>query len=273
MEDIQIITSRENRRLQHFRKVRDGKVKDQIFLEGARLVEEAMGSGIYAVEALISEEFHNNPRGAAILEELYRRSVSISETSQKLIRGVADTINPQGIILLAARPRTGPFDTADADISRPFFLYLHEINDPSNVGAVFRTAEAAGVAGVFLSRGSADPFSPKALRSGLGANLRVPIWENAGLEQAVSWVKEMEGQSAAADTKGILSCWDYDWTGTRLLVLGSEAHGLTESELGFVDEIVRIPMKAQVESLNLAVAAAVILFEAERQRSIKNRVS
>ncbi len=267
MDEIQKITSRENARLQHFRKVRDGKVADQIFIEGARLAEETLRTDVSIIDALVSTDFIGRPRSAPIIAELIRREIKLIETGPKLFGGIADTVNSQGIILLANRPRTGPISFDGLSAGQAMFLYLHEISDPSNLGAVFRTAEAADVTGIVISARSADPFSPKCLRAGLGSNLRLQIWENAVLQDAADLMKNFNGTTVAADIKGKLSYTEYSWKGPRMLVMGSEAHGLSDEYLDIAEEIVRIPMKAQIESLNLAVAAGVILFEAARQRS------
>jgi TrmH family RNA methyltransferase len=152
-------------------------------------------------------------------------------------------------------------------VSDSIVVYLNKINNPSNLGAVMRTAEAAGATGIITSPGSVDAFSPKSLRASMGSAFRLPIVQNIPLIDAHHWAKENGMTCVAADISGGISYTAVDWNGPKLLVLGSEAHGLSDKDLNLIDEKIVIPMHAGVESLNLAVSAAVILFEAARQRS------
>ena len=146
-------------------------------------------------------------------------------------------------------------------------MFLNEVNDPSNLGAVFRTADAAGVAGIVVSKGSADVFSPKALRAAMGASLRIPLWENADFVDVILWSRTNGLRTTAADIGGEIEYTQIDWKLPRMVVFGSEAHGLSREALEIIDETMMISMQNGVESLNLAVSAGIILFEAVRQKS------
>lgn len=267
MHEIDKIKSRDNARLVHIRKVRDGKMAGEIFLEGSRLVEEALRSDVRLLECVLTAAFGESERSRSILNRLSSSDVRVSEIPEPVLKSIADTANPQGIILTAERPAAG-FDRMPEIAPTPgLFVYLYEINDPSNLGAVLRSAEAAGVSGVILSPRSADPFSPKALRAGMGSNLRVPVWENADLTECFKWSREKGIRIAAADVSGTKSYTDLDWTSPSIVAFGSEAHGLDPVSRAAADEIFRIPMKNGVESLNLAVSAGIVFFEAVRQNS------
>ena len=265
MADISRITSRENRRLVEIRKVRDGKMPDRIFIEGVRLTEEAVRSGISILESVVSSSFLNSDRNAEMIQRLADRNVPIIETPDRIYSSLSDTVNSQGVICIAERPASGS-DRLTAASDHGLFVFLHETNDPSNLGAVLRTAEAAGVGGALISRGSADVFSPKALRSGMGSTFRLPIWSDAVLEKAVEWAREKGVQVIAADISGTRPYSAIDWRRPSLVVFGSEAHGLGTDDLRLADAVVSIPMQNHVESLNLAVSSGIILFEAVRQR-------
>jgi RNA methyltransferase, TrmH family len=254
---IELITSRNNQRLVNARKVRDGRVADKMFIEGRRLVREALRSDITIEECFFSDEFDDDELRKAFHGPVF-------ELPTTLFRSIADTDTPQGIIIIAQRPNTSSI-TVDLTSAVPLLIYLHEINNPSNLGAVIRTAEAAGVTGVIVSTDSADVFSPKALRAAMGSSFRVAMWQDAGFAEALRWAKKNDLISTAADVSGSLSYTAADWKKPRLLICGSEAHGLTEEQLEKVDESIRIPMENTVESLNVAVSAGVILFEAKRQ--------
>ena len=265
MSEIEKITSRDNQRLVNARKVRDGHDKSRLFIEGRRLVDEALISKIAIDECFYVEDF----RDTELLSTVAAKAPKIVEVSQRLLRSIADTDNSQGIILIAERPNNGAAAIEDALTARrpivPIVLFLKEINSPSNLGAVLRTAEAAGIAGVVVSKNSADVYSSKSLRAAMGASFRVPIWDGAAFDEVLVWSKKLGLKSTAADIGAVISYTQIDWRVPRLVVFGSEAHGLTASELTTIDEHLKIPMESGVESLNLAVSAGVILFEARRQ--------
>ena len=139
------------------------------------------------------------------------------------------------------------------------------VNDPSNLGAVIRTAEAAGARGVIIAKGSADPFSPRSLRASMGSAFRMPIWSDAEVTKVLEWAREHQTIITATAADDGISYLKVDWTRPRIVVFGSEAHGVGKTLLSAADEKVRIPIVNDVESLNLAVSAGVLLFEARRQ--------
>ena len=257
------IMSRDNRRLVNARKVRDGKAREQIFVEGRRLVEEALRSELVIDGCFVVDSFHDKE----LLEAIAKRTNQFAEIPEKLFASIADTQQPQGIILIAKRPKTDA-ETIGSNLgpdALPIVIFLNEINNPSNLGAIMRTAEAARVGGVIVSNGSADVFSPKALRAAMGSSFRLPIWENAGFDEVLLWAKERKLTATAADIAAANVYTQIDWKKPRLLIFGSEAHGLGDIELEKIDGKIRIPMGNTVESLNLAVSAGIILFEAKRQ--------
>ncbi|MBV9215143.1 MAG: RNA methyltransferase [Acidobacteria bacterium] len=247
------ITSRDNQRLIQARKVRDGLDKSAIFIEGKRLADEAIKSGIKISECFVSEAFNPN-------DMVDRIEAPVFQLSEKIFKSIADTDSPQGLILIAERPTRQAYVPRDL----PIDLFLNEINNPSNLGAILRTAEAAGVERVILSRGSADPFSPKALRASMGSAFRVAIREGECLQYVVAAAGEQSTWVAGVDINGATEYTNFDWAGRGVLVFGSEAHGLSKDELLLCDDTIRIPMAAGVESLNLATSVAVILFEARK---------
>ena len=257
----QLITSRDNGRLMAARRVRDGRDKFRIFIEGRRLAEEAVRSGLKITECFLSDEFDDAGLVASINAPTFRMP-------EKVFKTVADTDSPQGIILVAERPEMRPFSKA----LLPVTLFLNEINNPSNVGAILRTAEAAGIGHVVLSSGSADPYAPKALRASMGSAFRMSIEEGESLREAAEVSRERGGIVTGADIQGGVSYVGVDWSKPRMLVFGSEAHGFSDEEKNLLDDTIRIPMAADVESLNLAVSAGIILFEARRQLTMGGSV-
>lgn len=186
---------------------------------------------------------------------------SVVKVASRLFESIADTTTSQGVIALAAKP-----SSRLENITLGLTVLLHRVNNPSNLGAIIRTAEAAGVAGLITTTGSADAFSPKSLRASMGSAFRLPIVEALDFEKAIAWAMKLGLVSTATDISGEKGYSDVDWNAPRLVVFGSEAHGLDERELAYIDEKILIPMENEVESLNLAVSSGIILFEAKRQR-------
>jgi TrmH family RNA methyltransferase len=255
------------------RKILAGQEDELILLEGVRLVEEGLRSEVGIVEALYTRRFADGDRGAEVLagitEKVFEDAVRdatecLSEVDEDVFATVTDTKTSQGIVMICRRPSTAFEDfTRHTSSAGGLFVALHEINNPSNLGAILRTAEAAGVAGVITTKSSADVFSAKSLRAGLGSNLRVPLWTGASFADVIAWAKERDLAATAADAHASLSYRDVDWSRPRVVVFGSEAHGLSPEELSMIDERMTIPMANGVESLNLAVSAGIILFEAK----------
>ena len=268
MEELQKITSLDNQRLIGARRIRDGHGTGKMFVEGKRLAAEALRSGVEIWECFVSEKFVESSENAELLETASAIARFTFELPDRIFNTIADTEHPQGIVLIAERP-VGSSERIETALARPdllpVVLLLFQINNPSNLGAILRTSEAAGVAGVIVTKESADVYSPKSLRASMGSAFRIPIWNEVSIEFALRWAKSRQIDATATTTEGNESYSALDWKKQRLLVFGSEAHGLSRNELEQVDQKIKIPMAASVESLNLAVAAGIILFEAKRQ--------
>ena len=273
MDQIQHISSRSNEKLKRARKVRDGSDTSMIFIEGVRLAEEAVRSELEIRSVFVSSSAVDNPRIASVLSGLRSSDAEIIGLAPDLLESIADTKTPQGIVLVADRPGTSREDFVLRVAQRPrppipLTLFLSEANNPSNLGAVLRTAEAAGVSGVITSSGSADAFSAKAIRASMGSAFRLPVWERADPEAVLEWAKFQGLSVVATRVSGARAYTETDWTEPHLLVFGSEARGLDEEFMGKDVEAVMIPMQNDVESLNLAVSCGIILFEAVRQNTL-----
>jgi TrmH family RNA methyltransferase len=150
--------------------------------------------------------------------------------------------------------------------ANPLLVVLHQINNPVNVGAILRTSEAAGAAGVIATKNTSDPFSPKSLRGAMGSAFRLPIWSGPTYAEMIDWCRERGIATICADVDASTAYTEIDWTRPSALILGPESTGLAPEELELADQRVSIPMKGMAESLNVAVAGGVLLFEAARQR-------
>ncbi|MCM3871091.1 MAG: RNA methyltransferase [Pyrinomonadaceae bacterium] len=263
---MKTISSRDNPILRRARLVRDGKIDDLIFVEGLRLAEEALHSGLDIDVVIYSDEIAEKERAARFLEAVALVCNRLISVSEKLLATISFTRTPQGIILLAKRPESGKTRLETRQDHRPLLVILHSLNNPVNVGAIMRSAEAAGATGIITTTNTADPFSPKSLRGAMGSAFRLPIWRGAGYRDALSWCAANNIRTVCADVKAGTLYTDVDWTTPRALIVGPESTGLSSEDVDAADEAVRIGMHGEVESLNVGVAAGVLLYEAARQR-------
>ncbi|HSK70691.1 MAG TPA: RNA methyltransferase [Pyrinomonadaceae bacterium] len=262
------ITSRDNPKLKFARKVRDGREKGAVFVEGFRLAEEAVKSDLQILECFLTEDFQQNERSRELIAEINQKTQNTFQIPAQIFNSLSDTQNSQGIILICEKPETGKEIVEKAFNGSfekfPLIVLLHQINNPSNLGAILRTAEAVGVSSVILTKNSADVFSPKALRGAMGASFRLKFWTNAGFREILDWSTDKNLTSICADINSEKSLWEVDWKKPRLLIFGSEAYGLSAEERSLVEESLIIPMETEVESLNLAVSCGIVLYEARR---------
>ncbi|MEO6588569.1 MAG: RNA methyltransferase [Pyrinomonadaceae bacterium] len=264
---MQKITSRDNQRLKFARTVRDGRQAGFIFVEGVRLVEEYLKSELKIADCFFSEEFLSNERNKKLFAQISGKTENLFEIPSAIFDSLSDTKNPQGLIIIGEKPQTD-FNTIDISSNEfkafPFAIYLKELNNPNNLGAILRTCEAVGVSNVIISKNSADVFSPKSLRAAMGAAFRLRFWTEADFETVLNWAKTNNLTTICADVNSEKNLWEIEWQKPRLIIFGSEAHGLTEAERKLIDEDLIILMENNVESLNLAVSGAIILYEAKR---------
>jgi RNA methyltransferase, TrmH family len=259
------INSRRNPLAQRARAVRDGRVRELVLLEGVRLCEDALRASVVFEAALYTRALAEDVRGHALLKRLGEVCRHTHAVSEDVLASVSDTKTPQGVVALARRPHTGR-ERIEQAAGLPLVVVLHRANNPSNAGAVLRVAEAAGATGVILTEGSTDPLSPKSLRGSMGSAFRLPLWTGPTLAEALGWCAARGIGTVATAAHAASLHTELDWRAPRAVVLGPEAGGLSAAEVGAADDAVRIPMREPVESLNLATALAVILYEAARQR-------
>lgn len=264
---IRSITSRDNSLLRVARAVRDGKNTEYIFVEGLRLCEEALRSALEIEALIVSEELLRKERAAAAIGELDQAARRSGSVSEKLLESISYTKTPQGIVVLARRPESSEKRLASGRDKNALLIVLHQINNPVNVGAILRTAEAAGAGGVITTRNTSDPFSPKSLRGAMGSAFRLAVWTGPTYEEMIEWCRSRKIDTVCADAGARLAHTDFNWTRATALILGPESTGLTDAETASANHVVRIPMQGAVESLNVSVAAGILLFEAARQRA------
>ncbi|HVF68773.1 MAG TPA: RNA methyltransferase [Pyrinomonadaceae bacterium] len=264
----ELITSRKNPLAQSARSVREGRERESVFVEGLRLCEEAVRAGVAFDFVLHTRALEENARGSRLLARLREVCPRVVAASEVVLESVSDTKTPQGVVAIVRRPESGP-EVLERVTQTPLVVILHGANNPSNAGAALRVAEAAGATGLVITKGSVDLFSPKSLRGSMGSAFRLPVWAGATFEEALAWCDARGIRAVATAASARVTHVEVDWTGPRAVVLGPEAGGLADEEVRACAEVLRVPMREPVESLNLTTALAVVLYEAARQRGFR----
>jgi RNA methyltransferase, TrmH family len=272
---VPAITSRQNPIVTRFRAAAKGDRADEILLDGAHLIAEAMAAGIRIREvAVLGSPGDIDSRGsrdiADIVDRLRRLAVPVTTASAAVMDALSPVQSASPIVAIADRPidvgsRASPaFRVYGAT---PFVLIAFDVQDPGNVGAIVRVAEAGGSSGVVCAGACADPFGWKALRGSMGSALRLPVLVYRDSREAVDEARRHGCRIVATAPRGGQPLFDADLRGSIAVLIGGEGPGLPAPWIDEADERVTIPMQPPVESLNTAVSAALIVYEARRQRT------
>ena len=255
-----MITSAQNERIKYTRSLGRRRVRQRegrFVVEGTRLVEEATRAGLQPAFALHTQAWAETAAGERLLPALSKAEEGCWLVSEAVLAACSDTQSPQGVLLVLPFVQIPP--------QSGLCLVLDQLRDPGNLGTILRSAKAAGVGEVILTPGTVDPYSPKVVRGAMGAHFYLSVsaltWPNIAerLAGRAVWLADMAGD--AADDA-------VDWVQPSALIVGGEAAGAGEEAATLATGRVAIPMAGQVESLNAAMAATVILFEAARQRRV-----
>lgn len=257
MKDFEEITSKENSLikltslLQSSAKAR--KENRLFVLEGLRICFDAFDNGILFDKVIVSTTALS--KYSLDIERLSQKAEECYKIPDSLFKKISDTTSPQGIIALAVIP-TKKSDLID---KKGRYIALENIADPSNLGAIARTAEALGVSGIILSAGCCDPYSPKSLRASMGTLLRMPVIVLDGFAEELK-KSGLKAYSCVVDSDAKLIN-KISFTDGSVLIIGNEANGITEETKQKSDELITIPMSGRAESLNAAVAASISMWE------------
>lgn len=275
-DSVMTITSKDNRWIKAFRAGLHGsgpKSAEAIAVEGPKLIDDALRAGLEAEALLVSESGEAAAQRILLAASTTDYGISpsrILRTTGKIFAAVTGTESPQGVAALFRQPSL-EFVSVLGHGATPLVLVLVGVQDPGNVGTAVRSAEAFGATGVIAARGTADPWSPKAVRASAGSALRMPILRGLAVSAVlaqlrISKVKIVAATSDdaenAASTNEALS----GFAGATALFIGSEGSGLPPEVIKSSDATIAIPMSGSIESLNAGVAASILLYEAARQR-------
>jgi TrmH family RNA methyltransferase len=259
------IVSVHNERVKHWSRLLEKKGRDReqkFIVEGVHLVCEALASDL-SVETVAYSKERGIPAEVARWHATAADRVEWIAVSEQVLAKCTDAQTPQPVFAVVAKPRWNEdmlFAARDSLV-----LVADGVRDPGNVGTMIRSADAVGATGVVLGKGTADPFNPKTVRSTMGSLFRVPVIE-ADLEPLLIRAKQSGAQLVQASLQANCSCYEADLTKPTWLIVGNEAAGVSPEIARLADLNVVIPMRGSAESLNVAMASTVLMFEAARQR-------
>jgi TrmH family RNA methyltransferase len=262
-----IITSAQNPRVKDAVRLRDRRHRaDQgrILIDGARELRRAIGAGVTLVETFICESLCQTDDSQQVLAELPNRDGELLHVSESVFQKLAFGERAEGVLSVAETPRPtlGALQLPDDAM----VAVLEGVEKPGNVGAVLRSADAAGVSAVIIADGRTDLYNPNAIRASLGTIFTLPVCEAASRE-VLDWLREHKFSIVAARVDGSVPYTEVDYRRRTAIVLGSEATGLSSVWSGPGVQAIRLPMLGVADSLNVSVTGAVVFYEALRQRN------
>lgn len=258
-----MITSKDNKQVKNIialqQKAKERREQKAFVVEGHKMVDETpknLLQAVYLSESYVAKQNSLPDYGAGVVVEVLSDSV---------FKAVSDTQTPQGILAIVRKPEY-ELNALLAKENR-MFLILEDVQDPGNLGTMMRTGEGAGVTGIIMSKNTVDLFNPKVIRSTMGSIYRVPFIIADDLEKTITQMKKAGVSLYAAHLKGENAYDAYDYKKDCGFLIGNEGNGLSDQIADMADTYIRIPMEGQLESLNAAVSAALLMYECHRQRS------
>ena len=278
---MEIISSKDNKRIKYIRSLLEKggirKKNHSFVVEGIKLVDEALEYG-NVLDIIVSESLYEeivsgdltrngllSDNGKHIIKQV-KQGTSLTVVSDAVFKSVSETITPQGILAEVEMPKHRLLEENFLEIvyektGKIKLLILEDTADPGNMGTIMRTAEAAGVTGVIMGKGTVDIFNPKVVRSTMGSIFRLPFAYVDDLKAVILGLKRDGISFYATHLKGKESYRDISYSDKAGILIGNEARGLSDEIANLADTYVIIPMQGKVESLNAAVAAALMMYE------------
>ncbi|QGU94967.1 RNA methyltransferase [Clostridium bovifaecis] len=263
---MNIIESKDNSLIKDIKKLNKKKYRveyGQFLVEGFRFVEEALKSTFKIPYIFISETSLEKFRSFG-MERLINCDTKVNCVKESLLKELCNTENPQGILAVVNNKRV------EIESKEGFYVLADRVQDPGNMGTIIRSAHAAGALGVIITKGTVDVYNDKTLRSTMGSIFNIPVIEDENF-QVIKSLKESGFKLLVSSLDAENNFYDVDLTSKVIISIGNEGNGISEELYELNDEKVKIPMPGGAESLNAAVAASVMMYEAVRQKESLNR--
>jgi TrmH family RNA methyltransferase len=264
---MRAITSRQNPIVSRFRMLADSAdpTGARVLLDGVHLIRDAHESGhAFEIVAVSSSRLATDTEEGQVAQALEKSGVEVVHAPDSVFAAMSPVRTPSGLVAIGTRhPASAASICAERDA---LVLVAIDVQDPGNVGALVRTAEAGGMSGMIAAGASANPFSWKAIRGSMGSTLRLPVVGGVPTDSVLASLKSSGIRAVAAVPRGGEDPDVVDWRGKVALIVGGEGAGLSDEVTTSCDTLVSIPMAARVESLNVAAAGAILIYAARRQR-------
>ena len=260
-----MISSRSNLKIKKIKKLQKNakaRKEEKVFVvEGPKMVFEAPKD--QRLDCFVAESFFKKHK-----EKVKEAGLSYEMVSDEVFGSLSETKTPQGILGMIRQPDYLLEELLRPKEQVPLLLILESIQDPGNLGTIFRTAQAAGVTGILMNDKCADIYNPKTIRSTMGAIYQLPFMVASNFEECLEKVEGAGVKLVATQIKATKSYEQENYQGATGFIIGNESGGLSKGALALAQEVVRIPMKEPVESLNAAIATGILVYEAYRQRGL-----
>ena len=263
---MQVISSKDNEFIKHIKKLKDKKYRDEsneYIVEGVKLIEEAVKENAQIKKIIVCEDTtktYEIPTNV-MLEIAKYECIYVTE---KIFTSITQVTNPQGIMAIIEKNTTNQ----EIDYTQDIIVALDDVQDPGNLGTILRTVDSIGLNQIIVSKGTADAFNPKVVRSTMGAIFRVKIIETENLQETIKSMKKHHFKLMVTSLQTDNSIYDIDFN-KKIIVIGNESNGVSSEIQEMADERAKIPMLGRTESLNASVAAGIVMYEYVRQKLSK----
>ena len=266
MKAMETITSRQNAKIKQARALRWRKVREEtgLFLvEGIRHVGDAISAGALIERIFYAPDLLTSDFAYGLIQQANKRGVLCYKLSSDVFKSLAEKVGPQGILVVVRQTPTPLAELTPQNF--PWGVALMAPQDPGNIGTILRTIDAVGANGLILLDGGTDPWHPTAVRASMGQLFWLPVVQTS-FDDFKSWVEEHDYHVYGTSARGEVDYLEITYSHPCVLLLGSEREGLSVAQAAICERIARVPMVGRLNSLNLAVAAGVILFEMKKAR-------
>ena len=263
---MQVISSKDNELIKHIKKLKDKKHRDEsneYIIEGVKLIEEAVKEKARIKKIIVCEDTTRTYEiPTHIMYEIAKYECVY--VTNKVFASITQVTNPQGIMAIIEKGDTN----VQIDYTQDIIVALDDVQDPGNLGTILRTVDSIGLNQIIVSKGTADAFNSKVVRSTMGAIFRVKIIEVENLPQAIKEMRKHHFKLMVTSLQTKNSIYDIKFN-KKIIVIGNEANGVSKEIQEMADEKAKIPMLGKTESLNASVAAGVVMYEYVRQKLLK----
>lgn len=265
-----VITSKDNETIKHIKKLNEKKYRDEkqkYIIEGIKIVEEAIQEKAEIEKIIICKEnLEANEIPETLIQKIekykseYKCNCECIYVTEKIFKTLTQVTNPQGIIAVIRKE-----NVTDIKYSEDIIVVLDNVQDPGNLGTILRTVDSIGLKQLIVSKGTADIYNPKVVRSTMGAIFRVKVLEKENLKEAIEEMRQHQYKLVATSLQTEKEIYDINYD-KKIIVMGNEANGVERVIQDIADERVKIPMLGKTESLNVSIATGIILYEYVRQK-------